>query len=139
MLLTNTYFNLIFQEHKSDSLAVLYSPKHILKEIDNLTYEGSSQVACSPSSPPPSPSKRRFLQFFKVFNSKEIKQVFSVGHSVLVPTFARRLSDGLLQVVQEMQQKRLFLCQLFLNVLDHRFIISQHQEFVNNDNRDFIE
>ncbi|XP_033609172.1 uncharacterized protein LOC111869074 isoform X2 [Cryptotermes secundus] len=62
--------NNILREHKSNLPAVLHSPKNVFKAIDNLAYEGSSQVVRSPSSPPTSPSKRRFLQFYKHRNLK---------------------------------------------------------------------
>jgi len=41
-------------------------PRIHLRQIQNMGNEGVNKAVHNPPSPPPSPSKRRFLQFYKV-------------------------------------------------------------------------
>jgi len=52
-------------------------PRIHLSQIQNMGNEGGNKAVHNPRSPPPSPSKRRFLQFYKVlYRNKE--QVYGV-------------------------------------------------------------
>jgi len=58
-------------------------PRIRLREIQNFEKEGG-RVVRTPSSPPQSPSKQRFHQFYKVFNCKEMyEQVLVVGRIIV--------------------------------------------------------
>lgn len=61
----------IFKVNKLNSAAAHNHPRIRLRQIQNVGNENSSHIAHNPPSPPPSPSKQRFLQFYKVCTCKE--------------------------------------------------------------------
>ncbi|XP_069704137.1 F-box only protein 5-like [Periplaneta americana] len=59
------------QVNKTDSAPISNQPRIFLRRIENISTEKSNEVPCSTPSPPTSPSKRRFLQFYKAGQNLE--------------------------------------------------------------------